>query len=367
MAKIINSMLMLLLILTLFTVPVFAKSNHINSKVAEPTASSASGNYYGEQKVVLNSTSPGAKIYYTTDGSIPTDKSTLFIEAIRVNNDSIIKAIAIRGKVKSKGSTVKNKKHQSDVAEFTYTFETRGSIAEKFLEFTYKSMPYRLYVPENYDPNTSYPLVLFLHGGGERGNDNEKHLMANDGAVIWAAPENQAKHPSFILAPQSRNVPDGGFTITRDVNNIVNLSRVFEVSEDLKMAYEVLQHVRGEYNIDPNRLYSTGVSQGGFGTFNMNMEHPDTFAAMVPIAGGADPAKAHLIKHVPIWAFHAKDDSVIPVSYSRNIIDAIESDGGEPIYTEYKSEMNYDHASWIPAYENEKMIEWVFQQVKSSN
>ncbi|MCM3791253.1 hypothetical protein M3221_23245 [Domibacillus indicus] len=99
--------------------------------------------------------------------------------------------------------------------------------------------------------------------------------------------------------------------------------------------------------------------------FNMNMEHPDLFAAMVPIAGGADPAKVHLIDHKPIWAFHAEDDSVIPVSYSRNIINAIENAGGKTIYTEYGTEMNYDHASWVLAYENEEMIEWIFQQVKS--
>lgn len=365
MGKFMNGILLVVLILSLSTVPAFAKNHHINGKVAEPTVSSPPGSYYREQKVALNSASPGAKIYYTTDGSIPTAESTLYTAAIPVNKDVTIKAIAIRGNEKSKGPAAKNKKQQSNVAEFTYTFETRSSIAAKFLGFTYKSMPYRLYVPENYDPAKSYPLVLFLHGGGERGTDNQKQLMGSDGAIIWAAPENQAKHPAFVLAPQSRNVPDGGFTVTRDADNNVNLSRVFEVSEDLKKAYEVLQHVRREYNIDSNRLYSTGLSQGGFGTFNMNMEHPDLFAAMVPIAGGADPAKAHLIDHKPIWAFHAEDDSVIPVSYSRNIINAIENAGGKPIYTEYGTKMNYDHASWIPAYENEEMIEWVFQQVKS--
>lgn len=366
--RLVSSILVTILIISVFNTTVFAKNENIYSqKVAKPTASSESGTYYREQKITLNSTAEGVKIYYTTDGSSPTNKSKLYTGPIIVNKNTTLKAIAVRGNVNSKALGVNKGKTYSDVATFTYSFESRPSLASKFLSFTYKTMPYRLYVPENYNPTKSYPLVLFLHGGGERGNDNEKQLIANDGAVIWAAPENQAKHPAFVLAPQARNVPSGGFTVTRDSDNNINLSKVFEVSEDLKIAYEVLQHVRNKYNIDSNRLYSTGLSQGGFGTFNINLEHPDLFAAMVPIAGGADPAKAHLLTYKPIWAFHGEDDSVIPVLYSRNIINAIKYAGGNPIYTEYPEEMKYDHASWVPAYENEEMIEWVFQQVKASN
>lgn len=277
----------------------------------------------------------------------------------------ILSVFSITAFEKNEGN---NGKTTSDIATFTYTFETRKSIADKFLSFTYGTMPYRLYVPENYDPAKSYPLVLFLHGAGERGNDNEKQLLANDGAVIWAAPENQAKHPAFVLAPQARNVADGGFGLTRDsTNKLIDLSRVFEVSEDLKKAYEILELVRNEYNIDPDRLYSTGLSQGGFGTWNLNMLYPDLFAAMVPIAGGGNPSMAHLLSDKPIWAFHAEDDAVIPVSYTRNIIAAIKDAGGNPKYTEYPKEMQYNHASWVPAYENKEMIEWVFQQVNPSN
>lgn len=335
-----------------------------SGKEAAPVSSIPSGSYYKAQVVQLSSETPNVKIYYTTDGTNPTRNSILYVDPIHVEKDITIKAIAVRGNVNSKEAAVSNEKTASDVAEFTFTFVTKESIASDFLYFTFKGMPYRLYVPENYDPAQSYPLVLFLHGGGERGTDNEKHILANDGAAIWAAPENQANNPAFVLAPQARNQHDGGFGITRDSNNNINLSRVFEFSKDLQTAYEILEKVRSEYNIDSKRLYSTGLSQGGFGTFNLNIRYPDLFAAMVPIAGGGDPEQAFKLLNKPLWAFHAADDSIIPVSYSRNIISAINNAGGTPIYTEYPANQGHDHASWVPAYDNKDMIEWVFNQVK---
>lgn len=228
-------------------------------------------------------------------------------------------------------------------------------------------MPYRLYIPENYDPNMPYPLVLFLHGGGERGNDNEKHLMGSDGAIIWATPEVQKKHPSFVLAPQSSHHANGGFALTRDEKHPdkIELSRVFQVSEDLLLAHEILMHVIEKYHIDQNRLYITGLSQGGFGTYNLNMLYPDLFAAMVPIAGGGDPKKAELLVNKPIWNFHAEDDDIISVVYSRKVIQSIKQAGGKPTYTEYPAHNGYKHASWIPAYQNRDMVDWVFQQIKT--
>ncbi|WP_010281201.1 chitobiase/beta-hexosaminidase C-terminal domain-containing protein [Bacillus timonensis] len=361
--KAIIVMLVSLLLLPLFSLQAFAQGKH--GKVSKPESSVISGQYYREQLVELRSATPNVKILYTTDGSDPIKNGHVYTEPILVEKDTTLKTIAVRGNVSSKALLKSKGNTHSDVAVFTFTFVTRETIADQFLSFTYDGMPYRLYVPENYDSSKSYPLVLFLHGGGERGNDNEKQLLANDGAIIWAAPENQAKHQAFVLAPQARNQHDGGFTVTRDSNNIVNLSKVFQFSEDLGKAYEILQHVLQEYNIDRSRLYSTGLSQGGYGTFNLNLKYPDLFAAMVPIAGGGDPAEADKLVDKPIWAFHAEDDGVIPVAHSRNIIAAIKNAGGSPIYTEYPSALGYNHASWVPAYENQEMIEWMFTQVNT--
>ncbi|MFS0778281.1 chitobiase/beta-hexosaminidase C-terminal domain-containing protein [Neobacillus sp. 3P2-tot-E-2] len=366
MKKIISSILLAILILPVLSLNAYADNLENNGKVAAPISSVEPGSYYKAQTVNLSSPTPNVKIYYTTDGSNPSKESNLYVEPIKVNQDMTIKAVAIRGNVNSKAIAANNGNTHSEVATFTFNFVTKADIASKFLSFTYEEMPYRLYVPENYDPSKSYPLVLFLHGGGERGTDNEKQILGNDGAVIWAAPENQVKHQAFVLAPQARNVHEGGFGITRDSNNMISLSRVFEFSPDLEKAYDILQKVRSEYNIDSTRLYSTGLSQGGFGTFNINLKYPDLFAAMVPIAGGGNPSEAHKLVNKPIWAFHAVDDVVIPVSYSRNIISAIQNAGGNPIYTEYPAELGYNHGSWVPAYENKEMIEWVFKQVKSN-
>lgn len=228
-------------------------------------------------------------------------------------------------------------------------------------------MPYRLYIPENYHPNrASYPLVLFLHGGGERGNDNIKHLLASDGAIIWATEKCQMENPTFVLAPQANDHANGGFGLTRNAiqNEKIELSRVFQTSDDLLLAHELLMFVIEKYSVDQNRLYITGLSQGGFGTYNLNMLYPDLFAAMVPIAGGGDPEKASLLVDKPIWNFHAEDDDIIPVEYSRRIIQSIKNAGGKPKYTEYPVDKGYKHGSWLPTYHRQDMIDWVFKQAK---
>ncbi|WP_332631631.1 chitobiase/beta-hexosaminidase C-terminal domain-containing protein [Halalkalibacter flavus] len=360
----VGSSLLTVSFFLLFAMTTMASNNQNNGTVAPPVASHESGQYYKQQVVALDSTTPGTQIYYTTDGSLPTNNSNLYSEPIEVSENVTIKAVAVRGNGNGKALSKSNGNNHSEAVTFTYEFLTREDIADQFLEFKYNNMPYRLYVPQNYDSSVSYPLVLFLHGGGERGTDNVKQLTANDGAVIWAAPENQAKNPAFVLAPQARNQHDGGFGITRNSDNFVDLARVFEFSEDLGTAYEILQKVLAEYNIDSNRLYSTGLSQGGYGTFNLNIKYPDLFAAMVPIAGGGNPETAHVLKDKPLWAFHAEDDDIIAVSHTRDAIVAIKEAGGNPIYTEYPTELGHNHFSWVPAYDNQDMIDWMFEQVK---
>ncbi len=267
----------------------------------------------------------------------------------------------------------------TDGAKKTYkinvTREDIKPVADKFLKFVYTdketglTMPYRLYVPENYDPNKTYPLVLFMHGGGERGDDNEKQLLANQGATIWAKSEEQAKRPCFVLAPQAHSSWDGGFGVTRGEDNVVNLKNVMTVGKDLKLAYKVLNEVLNKYkkNIDTNRLYCTGLSQGGFGTWLLNQTYPNLFAAMVPVAGGGDVNTIAVLKNKPIWAFHAESDSVIPVSYDRNAISALRNLGANPIYTEFNKDTFIfpdGHFAWVLAYKNEAMREWLFKQKK---
>ena len=238
------------------------------------------------------------------------------------------------------------------------------------LEFTdpvtQARMPYRLYVPRNMAAGAKYPLVVFLHGGGERGEDNEKTLTANQGGTVWATPEAQAKNPAFVLVPQARAVWNGGFGVTRNPNNEIFLGNVFPIAQDTQTAHQLLMKVLKDHpQIDTSRLYATGLSQGGFGVWAWNLAHPDLFAAVVPIAAGANPVAVAALKNKPIWAFHAEADPVIPVSFSRDSVKALQAAGSAVRYTEYPADTYLHpmaHFSWVPALKNAQMREWLFQQ-----
>ena len=157
-----------------------------------------------------------------------------------------------------------------------------AAVVAKFRKLEFKDsatgavMPYRLFVPDGYRRTKSYPLVVFLHGGGERGTDNEKTLTANQGGTIWAMPKEQAGHPAFVLVPQARDAWDGGFGLTRGPDNKLSLARVFETSEDLKTAHSLMTKVLAEYpNIDRKRLYVTG-------TFARRVSAPGTGTSLIP-------------------------------------------------------------------------------------
>ncbi|AZG17249.1 cadherin-like beta sandwich domain-containing protein [Cupriavidus pauculus] len=253
-------------------------------------------------------------------------------------------------------------------------------VADAFLKLTYvdaatgATMPYRLYVPPNYDPHKRYPLVMFLHGGGEGGSDNEKQLLGTQGATVWAKPEEQARRPAFVLAPQAHSYlnqdpksPIGGFGITRNRDGERFMEDALKPSTDVKLALAVLEKVMKEYGVERNRVYVTGLSQGGFGTWNIGLLRPDLFAAMIPIAGGGDPTQMEKLKSMPIWAFHAEEDQVIPVSYSRQSVEALRKAGGSPRYTELPAGTFLDpneHWSWVYAYQTESVREWLFNQRK---
>jgi len=250
--------------------------------------------------------------------------------------------------------------------------ENIAPVVAKFLKKSFndtatgRTMPYRLFVPDGYVPGKAYPLVVFLHGGGERGTDNEKTLTANQGGTVWAKPGEQAKRPAFVLVPQGREVWDGGFGRTRNADNKIDLQAALTPSDDLKTAQRLLQAVLADYpGIDRKRLYLTGISQGGLGTWAWNVLEPELFAAMVPICGGGDPAQVAVLKNKPLWAFHAAADPVVPATFSRRAIAAVQAAGGQPRYTEYDEATYFHpmaHFSWVPAYQTEAMREWLFQQ-----
>ena len=227
----------------------------------------------------------------------------------------------------------------------TSTSSYYGYTAHVFTDTHGNSLHYYLYVPSNYNPAQKYPLVLMLHGGGERSNpsktaaQNEQVLLNDPYAQVWSAnynapgnPHIQQHWPCFVVIPQLSvgqnwvNVPVHGGSYSQPA----------QPSTGLLVAKEILDALQQEYTgIDANRLYVTGLSLGGYGTWDALERWPNYFAAAATIAGAGDPSKAAMLKNLPIWAFHGSADTTVPVSGSRDMIAAIQVAGGDARYTEF--------------------------------
>ena len=231
-------------------------------------------------------------------------------------------------------------------------------------EFQGKSgeiIPYRILYPENYNPDQQYPLLLFLHGSGERGSDNEKQLI--HGSAMFLEPINRRNFPAFIVFPQC---PEDGWWINRsqlrtlESDADLNESYEFPASEPMTLVMELLDELLTELSVDKSRLYVMGLSMGGYGTFDLLSRCPEMFAAAVPICGGGNPELAErYAPHTSLWVFHGEEDTVVPAELSRTMAKAIEKAGGDVKYTEYKG---IGHNSWDPAFAEEDLLPWIFNK-----
>lgn len=225
-----------------------------------------------------------------------------------------------------------------------------GTFNEKlFVNAGNRRMGYLLFVPKDYDKQKKYPLVLWLHGGGTRGDDLKLLLRYGDdhGLGFFARSDNQAKYPSFIVAPQSPQ------------NSLWGDPDSEQATTEMRLVLEILEKVQADYSIDSRRLYVTGISLGGYGTWDIIGRRPEMFAAAVPICGGGDRSKARLMARTAIWAFHGDKDESVNVSESRKMIAALKNAGGKPRYTEYKG---VGHNSWEPAFAEKELLPWMFAQ-----
>ena len=222
-------------------------------------------------------------------------------------------------------------------------------------EYQDETFSYRMMAPEQIEPGKRYPVVLFLHGAGERGTDNQKQLLYFP--ALMAQPEQRKKYPCFVIAPQCRpgkqwvNVPWGA-------KNSTPLPEM--PSDQLQVAWSILNAILNHPAADPQRVYLTGLSMGGYGSWDLACRHPETFAALAPICGGGDERQAAKLVDLPTWAFHGDADRAVPVERSRQMIEAIRAAGGEPKYSELPG---VGHNSWNPAYRDpEGLIPWMFKQ-----
>jgi predicted peptidase len=232
---------------------------------------------------------------------------------------------------------------------------TLGLVARTYKDAQGRSLPYRLLTPEKLDPQKSYPLVVFLHGAGERGDDNQAQLV--HGVAEFVKPENRQKYPCFLIAPQC---PSGKKWAEVDWGADSH-QMAKEPSEPGRLTLELIAAVRKEFPIDAKRIYITGLSMGGYGTWDLIARHPELFAAAVPICGGGDEAQSAKIAKIPVWVFHGAKDRAVKVERSRNMVNALKKAGGHPRYTEYP---DVGHDSWVPAYRDAEMFAWLFAQKK---
>ncbi len=217
------------------------------------------------------------------------------------------------------------------------------------------TLPYRMMKPANYDPTKKYPIVLYLHGMGERGTDNHEQLRN----FIWyfSTEKNRQEHPCFVLIPQL-NRKNMSFLGSEEAKSTKMMTAVFAVMKRLETSY----------SIDTDRRYLVGISSGAWATWEAIIRYPKTFAAAVPISGykrfnefDAVARKHDIdgIKNLPIWAFHGSDDEWIPVMYARMTVAMLKSGGGKPRYTEFKG---VGHICWNELQHVPEFMPWLFSQ-----
>jgi len=220
-----------------------------------------------------------------------------------------------------------------------------------------QTVAFRLLTPERIEPGKKYPLVIFLHGAGERGSDNVSQLKY---FPEWmAAPEMRAKYPCFLLAPQC---PANEKWVDSPWDKKHSQPMPKEPSESMKQVIGMIDGLLKSEPIDTHRVYLTGLSMGGYGSWDLAERMPERFAAVAPLCGGGDDTKADRLVGIPLWAFHGDADPAVPVERSREMIAAIKKAGGQPKYTELPG---VGHDCWTTAYKDSTgLIAWMFEQVK---
>ncbi len=226
---------------------------------------------------------------------------------------------------------------------------------DRSITFEGQTYAYQVCVPRDYDPDRQWPVILFLHGAGERGSNGTSPTQEGLGTALRLWPE---RWPAICVFPQA---PE---------------ETVWQ-GPQARLAMATLAAAEKEFSTDPRRVYLTGISMGGNGAWYLGFHHPELFAALVPICGflevdsrsyplftppGIDDPYAEVASHIkdlPIWVVHGDADSVVPVEQSRRMVAALKKAGAEVRYVELPG---VDHGSWHPGYADEELPRWLFSK-----
>jgi predicted peptidase len=198
-----------------------------------------------------------------------------------------------------------------------------------------------LYLPKDYGISKAesklWPLILFLHGMGERGSNLElvkKHGIAR---IV-------DEHPNFPFIAVSPQCPIDSWW-----------------GSQIEVLKPLLDSILAEYAVDADRVYLTGLSMGGYGAWAMGIAHPEMFAAVVPVCGGGEPEKVCALKNVPVWTFHGDADMVVKISESVQMVEALQACGGDVQFTVYPG---VAHDSWTQTYSNPDLYTWLLSHAR---
>ncbi len=237
---------------------------------------------------------------------------------------------------------------QEESAYLKKTFVQNGS-----------SMPYRILLPKDFSPKKKYPLILVLHGSGERGNDNEAQLV--HGSDLFLKTKIRDEFPALVVFPQCASesswskidvkgeFPDREFVFFENA----------EPTPDMELLEGLLKQLKKNYKINRRQMYVGGLSMGGMGTFELVKRNPKMFAAAFPICGGANPLISKRLRHPEWWVFHGDADDVVAEKYSNQMVKAMGQEGITVKYTVYA---RVGHNSWDNAFAEPNLVPWLFSK-----
>ena len=220
------------------------------------------------------------------------------------------------------------------------------------------TLPYRILFPEDYDKKKKYPLILVLHGAGERGRDNEKQLI--HGGELFLDPVVREKYPAIVLFPQC---PAESYWSSVRIDRgksplVLSFDYTEPITTPLRDVMSLVRKLVEEESVNKRRVYITGLSMGGMGTFEAVHRFPGLFAAALPICGGGDTIHYKKVE-LPFWVFHGDEDAVVDVGYSRSMVDKLKELKVKVKYTEYPG---VNHNSWDSAFKEPDFLKWMFSK-----
>ena len=246
----------------------------------------------------------------------------------------------------------------------TFSFgQKKNGYESKLFVSHLDTLKYQVLMPKNFDATKQYPVVLFLHGAGERGNDNEMQLV--HGSKLFASAENQNSFPAIVVFPQCpKNDYWASVKIDRTSKPItLEFPLDAEPTKPMELVIDLMVDLISKPYVNKHKVYVGGMSMGGMGTFEILQRKPEMFAAAIAICGAGNPDTVKTYaKSTPLWVFHGAKDDVINPQESINMVSGILKYGGKPNFTLYAQD---NHNSWDSAFAEHDLLAWLFSNIKN--